>query len=96
MSIVIVATVKPKQEYIAELRDSLTKTVERVRAEDAGCESYALSFEEATGTFVFVERWADEAAIAAHSSSPAFVEFLATIDGKLDEPLVVRQTTPII
>lgn len=66
--VVVVATITAKPESVDTVRDILTTAVEEVHGEP-GCQLYSL---HQTGeTFVFVEQWADEEALKAHSTAPA-------------------------
>lgn len=65
---VVVATMTVKPESVDTVRDILTRTVEDVHKEP-GCQLYSL---HQTGeTFVFIEQWADDEALKAHSTAPA-------------------------
>ncbi len=66
--VVVVATLTVKPESVDTARDILTTAVEEVHSEP-GCQVYSL---HQTGeTFVFIEQWADEEALKAHSTAPA-------------------------
>ena len=68
MPVVVVATMTVKPESVDTARDILTSAVEQVH-DEPGCQLYSL---HQTGeTFVFVEQWADEEALKAHSAAPA-------------------------
>jgi quinol monooxygenase YgiN len=78
---IIVASIVPKPERIDEVRAVLLAAVQQVHKEP-GCKLY--SAHEAPGKFFFIEEWADEAALAAHSSSPAVAEMGKRLEGLLD------------
>ncbi|OHV34968.1 MULTISPECIES: putative quinol monooxygenase [Pseudofrankia] len=78
---VIVASVVPKPEHVDEVRAALLAAVPEVHKE-VGCKLY--SVHEAPGKFYFIEEWADDAALAAHSKSPALVEMVKRLDGLTD------------
>ncbi|MFP7169565.1 putative quinol monooxygenase [Terribacillus halophilus] len=64
--ITILATLSAKADKQKELKEVLLDAVGPSRAE-AGCILYALhESEEHDGTFVFFEKWSDEAALQAH------------------------------
>ncbi|GGJ68175.1 putative quinol monooxygenase [Streptomyces brasiliensis] len=92
MSIVIVATIRPRPETRADVIAALERVIPRVHAEDAGCELYALH--EAPDRLVMVEKWADQAALDAHSRSDAFRQLTADLDGKLADRLEVHTLDP--
>jgi quinol monooxygenase YgiN len=66
----IVATLKVKPGMEAEFEALAKQLVERVRADEPGCTFYALYRAETAGTYVFIERYADDAAFAAHRKTP--------------------------
>ena len=68
MPIVVVATLTVKPESVDAVRDIFTTAVEEVHNEP-GCQLYSLH--QSGETFVFVEQWADEEALTAHSQAPA-------------------------
>jgi quinol monooxygenase YgiN len=92
MSVVIVATIYPKPDQRAEVLAALEQAIARVHAEDAGCELYALH--EAGDRLVMIEKWADEAAVAAHGSGAALGQFAAALKGKLTSAPDVVILTP--
>ena len=68
MPVVVVATLTVKPESVDTVRRILTTAVEEVHGEP-GCQLYSLH--QSGETFVFVEQWADEEALKAHSTAPA-------------------------
>jgi quinol monooxygenase YgiN len=70
----------------------LEKAIQRAHAEDPGCLLYALH--EAPDRLVMIEKWADQAALDAHSRGPALAELSAGLDGKLTAGLEVITLTP--
>ncbi|MEE6139472.1 putative quinol monooxygenase [Mycobacterium sp. 050128] len=68
MPVVVVATLTVKPESVDTVRDILKTAAEEVHSEP-GCQLYAVH--ESGETFVFVEQWADEEALKAHSTAPA-------------------------
>jgi quinol monooxygenase YgiN len=89
MSVIVVATVRPRPEQRAAVIAALEKAIEQTHANDAGCLLYALH--EAPDRLVMIEKWADEAALDAHSRGEALAELTANLDGKLTAgPEVVR------
>ncbi len=81
MSVVVVATFLPLPEHYDEVVAALEHAIERVHAEDEGCELYALN--SGLDRLVMVEKWASQEALAAHAKNPALIELSAAIDGKL-------------
>jgi len=89
---VVVATLIPKPDQVDEVRAVLLKTIPEVHQEP-GCKLYALH--EAPGKFVFVEEWADDAALVAHSGAPAIGAMIKTLDGSLEGPPDITILTPV-
>lgn len=73
---VVVATLTAKPESTETVRDILRRAVTAVH-EEPGCQLYALH--ETDGAFVFVEQWADDGALTAHSTAPAFTTMFAAV-----------------
>jgi quinol monooxygenase YgiN len=92
MTVIVVATVRPRPDQRAEVIAALEKAIERTHAEDAGCLLYALH--EAPDRLVMIEKWADQAALDAHSRGEALAKLGADLDGKLTGPLEVAHLTP--
>jgi quinol monooxygenase YgiN len=92
MSIVIVATITPLPERRAEVLELLDGVIERVHAEDAGCELYALH--EGRDRLIMIEKWADQEAMAAHGSGAAFRTLTEGLEGKLVRELDVQVVRP--
>lgn len=92
MPVVVVAVLYPKAEHRDEVRDALLSLIPKVHEED-GCELYSL--QEDANNFVFVERWASQEALKAHSGGPALVEMNALLDGKMEKPATVRLLSPL-
>ncbi len=81
MSVILVATIRPGPGQRAEVIAALEKTIQRTHAEDAGCLLYALH--EAPDRLVIIEKWADQAALDAHSRGEVLAQLTADLDGKL-------------
>jgi len=62
----IVATLKVKPEMEQEFETLATQLVSQVRAHEPGCTLYVLHRAETPGTYVFMERYVDDAAFEAH------------------------------
>jgi len=96
VSTTVVAEIHPTTGRGQEVERALRAAVARVRAEDAGCERYELNLDGAGGSYVMVERWADDEALAAHAAGPAFAALTAALDGLLAAPIAVRPLTPLV
>ena len=93
MPVVIVATMTAKPESVDTVRAACTTAIEAVHQEP-GCELYSLH--EANGTFVFVEQWADEDAVKAHSTAPAIGTLFGTIGEHLDGAPDIKMLQPVV
>ncbi|HET9875979.1 MAG TPA: antibiotic biosynthesis monooxygenase [Mycobacterium sp.] len=92
MPVVVVATVTAKPESIETVRDICTRAVERVH-DEPGCQLYCLH--EADGVFVFIEQWADAAALQAHAGAPAVTAMFREAGEHLAAAPDIKMLTPI-
>ncbi|MBS4729955.1 antibiotic biosynthesis monooxygenase [Mycobacterium sp. SM1] len=92
MPVVVVATLTAKPESVDTVREILTRAVEEVHNEP-GCQLYSLH--ESGDTFVFVEQWADAAALQAHSTAPALTRLLKETGEHLTAAPDIKTLTPI-
>ena len=93
MPVVVVATLTAKPESVDVVRAACTTAIEAVHGEP-GCELYSL--QEADGTFVFVEQWADEDALKTHSTAPAIGVLFGAIGDHLDGAPDIKTLQPVI
>jgi quinol monooxygenase YgiN len=71
VEILIVGTIEIEPQRRAALLTAVRPYVERTRAEEPGCLDYAFMADTvADDRIVVVERWADEASLAAHFAHP--------------------------
>ena len=91
----LTADVTAKPEHIEAVRAALMKLIAPSRAED-GCLQYDL-FEdrEKPGHFIFVERWRDAAALAAHAKAPHSVAHGPTVKDLVVAPAVLTRLKQI-
>ena len=68
----VVATIKVKPGMEKEFEAVAKELVAKVNANEPGCMLYALHRNEAAGTYVFMERYADQAAVEAHRATEYF------------------------
>ncbi len=68
----VVATIKVKAGMEKEFEAVAKELVAKVNANEPGCTLYALHHGESPGTYVFMERYADQAAVDAHRASEHF------------------------
>ena len=93
MLITVVATMTAKPESVEAVRAACEQAIAAVHQEP-GCDLYTLH--EANGTFVFVEQWADEDALKAHSTAPAVGTLFGTIGEHLDGAPDIKMLQPIV
>jgi quinol monooxygenase YgiN len=67
-----VATIKVKAGMEKEFEAVAKELVAKVNAGEPGCTLYALHHAETAGTYVFMERYRDQAAVEAHRASDHF------------------------
>ena len=68
----VVATIKVKAGMEKEFEAVAKELVAKVNANEPGCKLYALHRNEAAGTYVFMERYTDQAAVEAHRGTDYF------------------------
>ena len=68
----IVATIKVKPGMEQQFEAVAKELVAKVNANEPGCRLYALHRAEAPQTYVFMERYADQAAVEAHRGTDYF------------------------
>jgi quinol monooxygenase YgiN len=89
----VVATIKVKAGMEKEFEAVAKELVAKVRANEPGCALYALHHGATPGTYVFMERYQDQAAVDAHRAA----EHFKTLGRKMGEymdgrPEVLRLT----
>jgi quinol monooxygenase YgiN len=93
MAVIIVATAFPVPEFRDEVIAAFAAAQEKVHAAEDGCLLYALH-EGADGRLVMIEKYTDEAAVAAHQRGAGLAGLIAALDGKLSAPVDVQVLTP--
>ena len=68
----IVATIKVKPGMEKEFEAVAKELVAKVNANEPGCMLYAIHHAETPQTYVFMERYADQAAVDAHRGTEHF------------------------
>jgi quinol monooxygenase YgiN len=68
----VVATIKIKEGKGAEFERVATELVSKVNENEKGCLLYQLYHGEEPNTYVFMERYADQAAVEAHRGTEYF------------------------
>lgn len=86
--LIVVATITAKEGNEAVVRAALETIVPPSRAE-AGCRRYDLHIDLGNhASFVMLEAWRDEAALAEHEATPHFQQLVNTIAGKAEVQIV--------
>ena len=68
----VVATLKVKPGMDKQFEAVAKELVAKVNAGEPGCKLYALHHGEAPNTYVFMERYVDQAAVEAHRATDHF------------------------
>ena len=68
----IVATIRVKPGMDKEFEAVAKELVAKVNANEPGCTLYALHHAETPNTYVFMERYTDQAAVDAHRATDHF------------------------
>lgn len=89
----VVATIKVKPGTGAQFEAVAKELVAQVRANEPGCKLYVLHRAEAADSYVFLERYVDQAAVEAHRKA----EYFKTLGRRMGEfmagpPEIVRLT----
>jgi quinol monooxygenase YgiN len=89
LGVVAILKVKPGKE--SEFEAVARELVAKVNANEPGCTLYVLHRGESPGTYVFMERYVDQAAVEAHRAT----DYFKTLGRKMGEfmdgrPEVVR------
>jgi quinol monooxygenase YgiN len=92
VSVVVVATLTPKPDQVAAVREAILAAVPKVHAEP-GCELYAVH--EGDGQFVMVERWESPEALRTHGSAEALSTLGGQLAGKLTAAPDVRRLAAV-
>lgn len=91
MSTTILATVTAKPTATANVAAALQAMIAPSRSEP-GCLQYALfASRDTPGTFYLLESYADDAALAAHQTSPHFTALVAGLADKLVRKIHIEQ-----
>jgi quinol monooxygenase YgiN len=93
MPVVVVATLTAKPESVDTVRAACTAAIEEVHSEP-GCQLYSLHQKD--NVFVFVEQWADEAALQTHSTAPAIGKLFGAIGEHLDGAPDIKALSPVV
>lgn len=96
--VTLVVTMAIKPEHDADFRRLAERSIAKVLASEPGTVLYTLHrHPTAANTYVWVERFADAAAMAAHSGTPHMAEAMSLLPGYLaskPEVLELEQLAP--
>jgi quinol monooxygenase YgiN len=70
----VIATIKVKSGMEKEFEAVAKELVAKVNANEPGCKLYTLCRSETPQTYVFMERYVDQAAVEAHRGTDYFKE----------------------
>jgi quinol monooxygenase YgiN len=91
----IIATLKAKAGSEAEFKAAALQLIAAVRANEPGCLLYTLNQGDAPDTFIFIERYADEEALAAHRGTAHFKTLGRAMGAFMDGPPVVQRMVEV-
>jgi len=80
----VVATIKVKPGMEKDFELVAKELVGKVNASEPGCTLYALHHGEAPHTYVFMERYVDQAAVDAHRATDYFKAFVRNLGEFMD------------
>ena len=90
----IIATIQCKPGTEKDVMAAVADCIEPSRAED-GCEKYDFYADlEVTGQFVFIETWADQAALDNHVTLPHFIKMAEIVEPLLVDGFHVQKLEP--
>ena len=86
-----IATIKVKPGMEGQFEAVAKELVAKVNANEPGCKLYALHRNEAAGTYVFMERYTDQAAVEAHRAT----DYFKALGPKMGEYMEVMRLTEV-
>lgn len=86
MSIIVVAKLKIKEQFLDEVYEELVKLHKSTHKFDEGCLQYDLhqDFEDKS-KFTFIETWENAELLSAHEKKEHFLSFVKSVEGKLED-----------
>ena len=93
MAIIVVATVFPVPEHREQVIAAFEAAIEKVHAEEDGCELYALN-EGPDGRLVMIEKYTSDEAVTAHRAAAGLAALREDLNGKLSAPMDLQVLTP--
>lgn len=90
-NIVIVASIKVKDEFKNEVFNELTKLHAQTHKNDEGCIQYDLHKNlEDSNSFTFIETWENAELLDAHMQKEHFLSFVKNTENKLDNLVISK------
>ena len=84
-NIIVVASIKVKNECIDEVYGELVKLYKATHTYDEGVVYYELHKEIGTDNcFTFIETWENEELLLVHEKKDYFLDFIANLENKLE------------
>lgn len=92
MPVVVVASFTAKPESVDAVRAACQEAIAVVH-DEPGCQLYSLH--QTDNTFVFIEQWADKAALDTHMTAPSIATLFGAIGEHLDGAPDIKLVTPL-
>ena len=84
-NVVIVATIKIKEEFVSEVYKELLTLHRLTHEKDAGCLQYDLHQDSKDkNTYVFIETWESQDFLDQHEKKDHFVSFVSKVEKKIE------------
>ena len=91
--VVVIASMSPAEGRWDHVQAALSKAIEQTHAQEPRVLRYAMY--AGPDRLVMIEKYADEAALEAHTKSPALLGLLDALDGALSAPMDVQVLTSL-
>jgi quinol monooxygenase YgiN len=91
--VVVIASMSPAEGRWDDVKAALRNAIEQTHAQEPRVLRYAMY--AGSERLVMVEKYADEAALEAHTKSPALLELMGVLDGALSAPMDVQVLTSV-
>jgi quinol monooxygenase YgiN len=91
--VVVIASMSPAEGRWDDVQAALSKAIEQTHEREPRVLRYAMH--QGPDRLVMIEKYADEAALEAHTTSPALLELLDELNGALSAPMDVQVLTPV-
>ena len=91
----VIATIKVKPGMEKEFEEVAKALAAKVNAAEPGCKLYALCRGEAPGTYIFMERYVDQAAVEAHRATDHYKELGRKMGAFMDGRPEIQRLTEV-